>query len=98
MAEFFDEFPFLYSDIASLEPHIREKKQSYASFFKAFPGRVLLGSDSIAAIGLAQASRYSALIRELALPVWIEEAILSGNAARFLGWKREAVTKIGSAS
>ena len=85
MAGFFEEFPLLFSDIASLETHIEAGPDSYGAFFRRFGDRIMLGSDSVVAFGLDRLPRYAQVVRDLMLPPTVEQAILSGNAGRFLG-------------
>jgi len=85
MASFFEEFPLLFSDIAGLETHITAGPDFYGMFFNEFCDRIMLGSDSVVGIGLERVPRYARVVRNLLLPPTAERAILSANAARFLG-------------
>ena len=90
MAGFFEEFPLLFSDIASLETHIAASPESYGMFFTEFCDRIMLGSDSVVSLGLERCPHYARMVRDLQLLPTVEAAILSTNAERFLGSGRPA--------
>lgn len=79
-----DCYPNVYTDIASLLPHMRSKSQSYRDFIMHYPDRVCFGSDSF----LYQTETvldYVAMVKDLRLPEEIEKQVLYGNPSRFLG-------------
>lgn len=84
MAHLLERFPAVMTDISSLRPFIEADPEAYRSFLLEFPDRVLLGSDAIACHDLRPALEYVRCVRELALPEEVEEAVLAGNARRFL--------------
>ncbi|MDW7712263.1 MAG: amidohydrolase family protein [Deferrisomatales bacterium] len=85
MAELLERFPGVMTDISSLRPFIEADPEAYRSFMLELPDRVLLGSDAIACRDLGPALEYVACVRGLRLPEEVQEAVLRGNARRFLG-------------
>lgn len=84
MARLLERFPAAMTDISSLRPFIEAEPDAYRSFVLEFPDRVLLGSDAIACHDLRSALDYVRCVRDLRLPEEVEEAVLAGNARRFL--------------
>jgi len=79
-----DRYPNVYTDIASLLPHIRNNPGSYRDFIMHYPDRVCFGSDTF----LYQAETvldYVSVVKELALPEDIEQQVFNSNPVRFLG-------------
>lgn len=79
-----DRYPNVYTDIASLLPHIRNNPESYRNFIMHYPDRVCFGSD----VFLYQAATvldYVGLVKDLKLPEEIESKVFNGNPTRFLG-------------
>lgn len=85
IAQLFERFPGVMSDISSLRPFIDADPDAYRSFLGEFPGRVMLGSDAIACSDLSPVLEYVESVRRLRLPREIEAAVLGENARRFLG-------------
>lgn len=81
---FLDRYPNVFTDIASLLPHMRSNPASYRDFIMHYPDRVCFGSD----VFLYQAGTvldYIRVVKELKLPDEIEAMVFSGNPRRFLG-------------
>ena len=79
-----DRYPNVYTDIASLLPHIRSNPESYRDFIMHYPNRVCFGSDAF----LYQTETvldYVAMVKDLKLPEEIETQVLYGNPSSFLG-------------
>ena len=90
-----DRYPNVYTDIASLLPHIRSNPESYRDFIMHYPNRVCFGSDAF----LHQTETvldYVAMVKDLKLPEEIEAMVLHGNPANFLGNALHNSTKNGS--
>jgi hypothetical protein len=81
---FLDRYPNVYTDIASMLPHIRNNPAGYRDFILHYPDRVCFGSDAF----LYQPDivlDYIKLVRELNLGEEVESRLLWENPARFLG-------------
>lgn len=79
-----DRYPNVFTDIASLLPHMRSQPESYRDFIMHYPDRVCFGSDAF----LYQTETvldYVDMVRDLKLPEEIETQVFNGNSARFLG-------------
>lgn len=87
---FLDRYPNVFTDIASLLPHMRSNPASYRDFIMHYPDRVCFGTDAF----LYQAGAaldYISMVRDLGLPEDIETQVFNGNPARFLGRALSAV-------
>lgn len=83
-AAILDRYPNVYTDVANLLPHIRNNPASYRDFIMHYSDRVCLGSDAM----LYQPETvlaYVSILKELKLPPEIEQRVLYGNPAKFLG-------------
>lgn len=81
---FLDRYPNVFTDIASLLPHMRSNPAGYRDFIMHYPDRVCFGTDAF----LYQAGAaldYIRMVKELRLPEDIETQVFNGNPARFLG-------------
>lgn len=79
-----DRYPNVYTDIASLLPHIRNNPESYRDFILQYPDRVCFGSDAL----LYQANTvldYVTVVKDLRLPEEVESQVFYGNPSGFLG-------------
>lgn len=79
-----DRYPNVYTDLASMLPHIQNDPASYRDFITHYPDRVCFGSDAF----LYQPEvvlDYIKMVRALKLPGEIETNVLSANPRRFLG-------------
>lgn len=81
---FLDSYPGIFTDIASLLPHMRSNPESYRDFIIHYADQVCFGSDTL----LYQVEReidYIQLVRDLKLPEEVEYKVFTENPARFLG-------------
>lgn len=83
-----DRYPNVYTDLASMLPHIRRDPASYRDFIMHYPDRVCFGSDAF----LYQPEvilDYIDLVKELRLPDEVEIQVFSRNPRKFLGLASE---------
>jgi hypothetical protein len=85
IARLFDRYPLLVTDISSMLPFMLADPEAYRGFFQRFPDRIMLGSDASPSWGFDQSLQYARWVIGLGLPDALQEAILRGNARRFLG-------------
>lgn len=83
-SSFLDRYPNVFTDIASLLPHMRRNPSSYRDFIVHYSDRVCFGSDAFLYQPLPVLD-YIALVKELGLPEEIEVQVFNGNPIRFLG-------------
>ncbi len=83
-APFLDRFPNLYTDTASLLPHLRRDPDGYRAFLCRYADRVCFGSDAFL-YRLGEVLEYLAGVRGLGLPPEVERAVLWDNPCRFMG-------------
>lgn len=79
-----DRYPNVYTDLASMLPHIQKDPVSYGDFISHYSDRVCFGSDAF----LYQPETvldYIRMVRALELPEEIEDKVFSENPHRFLG-------------
>ncbi len=81
---FLDRFPNLYTDTASLLPHLRRDPDGYRAFLCRYADRVCFGTDAFL-YGLDEVLAYLDGVRGLGLPPEVERAVLWHNPRRFLG-------------
>jgi hypothetical protein len=81
---FLDSYPHIFTDIASLLPHIRGNPGSYRDFIIHYADQVCFGSDTML-YAVEKGLDYIELVRELKLPEEVEYKVFSANPARFLG-------------
>lgn len=81
---FLDRYPNVYTDLASMLPHVRRDPAGYRDFILHYPDRVCFGSDAFL-YNAELACEYIDMVRELDLPEDVEARVLSENPRRFLG-------------
>jgi predicted TIM-barrel fold metal-dependent hydrolase len=89
MGKILEHYPNVYTDLASMLPHMRRDPASYRDFIMAYPDRVCFGSDALL-YASDTVLDYIRMVRELALPDEIEAQVFSANPVRFLGRALEA--------
>jgi len=87
----------VFTDLASMLPHVRRDPGGYRDFICRYPDRVCFGSDAFL-YRLETVSEYLAMVRELALPDDVEAQVLRENPKRFLGLDRPRMGSEGTAS
>lgn len=84
LSKILDRYPNVFTDIASLLPHIRNNPESYRDFIMHYPDRVCFGSDAFL-YQIETVLDYIAMLNDLKLPEEIETQVFNGNPAIFLG-------------
>jgi predicted TIM-barrel fold metal-dependent hydrolase len=79
-----DRYPNVYTDLASMLPHVEKNPASYRDFILHYPDRVCFGTDTNL-YAPENTLDYIRLVRELELPAEVEEQVFSSNPRRFLG-------------
>ncbi len=87
----------VFTDLASMLPHVRRDPGGYRDFICRYPDRVCFGSDAFL-YRLETVSEYLAMVRELALPDEVEARVLRENPKRFLGLGRPRAGSEGTTS
>lgn len=81
---FMDRYPNVFTDIASLLPHIKANPSGYRDFIMHYDDRICFGSDAYLYAPHILLD-YIHAVRELRLPEEVESKVLSENPRRFLG-------------
>jgi predicted TIM-barrel fold metal-dependent hydrolase len=82
--KFLDRYPYVYTDMASMLPHMQSNPSSYRDFIMHYPDRVCFGSDALLH-STGAVLDYIHMVRGLGLPEEIESRVFSENPTRFLG-------------
>jgi hypothetical protein len=77
--------PNVYTDLASMLPHVRRDPRGYRDFILNHADRVCFGSDAILYAADTTVPEYLEMVRRLELPEEVEEMVCSANPRRFLG-------------
>lgn len=84
LAELFERHPNVYTDPASMLPHLQQNPKSYRDFILHYPDRVCFGTDTNL-YAPETTLDYIRAVRALGLPPEVEERVFSTNPRRFLG-------------
>lgn len=79
-----DRYPNVYTDLASMLPHMQKNPASYREFILHYPDRVCFGSDALL-YKLEEVLDYIQVVKMLELPEEVEQQVFSANPRRFLG-------------
>ena len=79
-----DRHPNVFTDLASMLPHVRRDPKGYRDFILHYPDRVCFGSDANL-YAPETVFEYIRMVRELELPPEVESQVFSANPRRFLG-------------
>jgi hypothetical protein len=79
-----DRYPNVYTDLASLLPHVQKNPASYRDFILHYSDRVCFGTDTNL-YAPENTLDYIRMVREFDLPPEVEERVFSLNPRRFLG-------------
>jgi len=84
IAELFDRYPNVYTDLASMAPHLRRDPEGYRDFIVHYQDRVCFGSDTNL-YAPETVLEYIDMVRALRLPPEVEAQVFSANPRRYLG-------------
>ena len=84
IGELFDRYPNVYTDLASMLPHLRSDPKGYRDFILHYRDRVCFGTDTNL-YAPETVLEYVGMVRELGLPPDVEARVFSGNPRRYLG-------------
>jgi hypothetical protein len=80
----FDRYPNVYTDLASMLPHLHRDPRGYRDFILHYPERVCFGTDTNL-YAPETVLEYIGMVRDLRLPPDVEARVFSENPRRFLG-------------
>ena len=84
LAYLFERYPNVFTDTASMLPHLQENPKSYRDFILRYPDRVCFGTDTNLYAPWTTLD-YIRAVKALELPEEIEQRVFSENPRRFLG-------------